>query len=71
MAVKNLVDRTELTPKNTKATIIKILGDLLTSFFCQATKVLGNIGLIKKHVKIYFERMWKSVRWNVQEMKVE
>jgi len=71
MAANQLVDRTELTPKNTEATIIKILKDLLTSFFYQATTFLCNIGLIKKHVKIYFERMWKSVRWNVEEMKVE
>jgi hypothetical protein len=71
MEVMQLVDRTELTPKNTDATIIKILKDLLTSFCYQLTKVLGAIGLIKKHLKIYFERMWKSIRWNVEEMKVE
>jgi len=71
MEVKQLVDRTELTPKNTEATIIKILKDLLTSFFYQVTKVAGNIGLIKKHVKIYFESMWKSVRWKAKEIKVK
>jgi len=54
-----------------EATIIKILKDLLASFFYQFTKVLGNICLLKKHVKMYIERMWKSVRWNVEETKVK
>jgi hypothetical protein len=35
-----------------EATIIKILKDLLTPFFYQVTKVVGNIGLVEKHVKI-------------------
>jgi hypothetical protein len=47
MEVKWSVDGTELTPQNMEATIIKVLKDLLTSFFYQVTKVLGNIGLIK------------------------
>jgi len=65
MAVKQLVDRTELTHKNTDTTIIKILKDLLTSFFYQVTKSLGNIGLIKKTCK---NLLWTYVEIRKMEL---